>query len=460
MRPLILLVLGVASLAPAQPSIVVILADDLGWADVNANDPLGRTFYRTPAIDALASRGVRFSNAYSNAPNCAPSRAALLTGHAYPRQPIYTVGSGARGRAEHRRLEPPPNETTLPLEQVTIAELLRDAGYATGFVGKWHLGSPPDHGPTAQGFDVNIAGFERGHPASYVSPYDNPALEDGPDGEYLVDRLAREACAFIEQNADGPFFLLYAPYAVHTPLQAPNERIARYRTAPPDRGHHDPTYAAMIEALDDAVARVADTIDRLGIADRTVIVFASDNGGVGGYRAAGVEGARDITDQAPLRGGKGMLYEGGIRVPLIVVWPGLAPAGQTRDDPAILADLLPTFADALDLDAPAGLDGDSLVPVLRAEAAPTRTLVWHFPGYLEASGRAGTWRTTPGTAIRVGRYKLIEFYETGDVELYDLVADPGERRDLAASEPGIAADLHDRLEAWRLERDAPMPRPR
>ena len=447
-----LLILLVVSLAHAQPNMVIILADDLGWADVRCNDPLERAFYETPAIDALANLGVRFTNAYANGPNCAPSRAALLTGLIYPNQPIYTVGSGARGRAENRKLEPVDNETVLPLSHVTLAERLKQAGYATGFVGKWHQGAPPEHGPTAQGFDVNVGGCELGHPPSYFSAYEISALADGPEGEYLTDRLADEACNFIEAHADGPFFLLYAPYAVHTPLSAPAHRIDRTRM--PDRGHKNATYAAMIRSLDDAVARVIATLERHDRIKDTIIVFTSDNGGVGGYEAAGVEGARDITDQSPLRGGKGMLYEGGIRVPLIISWPGRGR--RVVDEPVTLADLVPTLCGAAGIDVP-DLDGVDITPLLDGESIQERTLVWHFPGYLEANVREGTWRTTPVTALRRGRYKLIEFYETGRVEVYDLVEDPGETRDLSQVE-GRASTMRSLMLAWRAEVSAPMAR--
>lgn len=453
----LLIVLVLATVARAQPNVVIILADDLGWADVTCNDPLGRTFYDTPAMNDLAARGARFTNAYSNGPNCAPSRAALLTGLAYPRQPVYTVGHMARGMPKFRALEHVENAKALPLECVTIAEVLKEAGYATGFVGKWHLGGLAVHSPTAHGFDVNVAGYSMGRPNTYFSPYENPSLEDGPDGEYLIDRLGREAESFIRDHADEPFFLLYASYAPHTPHQAPKDRIARAAERTPQGGHDDPTYSAMITSLDDAIARVVGTIDELGLTDDTIIIFASDNGGRGGYAEAGLVSGRGTTNQLPLRGGKGMLYEGGIRVPLFVVWPGRTTPGTVIDEPVILTDIMPTIVTMLNAQPHTSFDGRDLGPLLDGAPVPERDLFWHFPGYLEANSALGTWRQTPATAMRAGRYKLIETFETGEIELYDLLEDLNEANNLAESQPELVRELHDRMLQWRQRVDAPMP---
>jgi arylsulfatase A-like enzyme len=435
----------------------VIVADDLGWTDLGCQ---GSGYYETPHVDRLAREGVRFRAAYAW-PNCAPARATLLTGRYPARHGVWTVGSGARGSAEHRRLVPPPNRRTLPLEEVTLAEVLAARGYAAAHVGKWHLGAG-DHGPRAQGFDVNAGGNASGHPRSYASPWANPDLADGPPGEHLTDRLAAEAVRFVAAHADEPFFLHLAFYAVHAPIQPRADRLERARARPPTERHGNAAYAALVAGLDAGVGRVLDALDEHGLARRTLVVFLSDNGGVGGYAREGVRGA-ELTDNAPLRGGKGMLYEGGVRVPLLVRLPGTAPAGGVADAPVGCVDLLPTVLEALGVPPPADveLDGTSFLDVLRAPAARRERppLFWHFPGYLEGHADGRTWRATPAGAIRLGRWKLLERTETGAVELYDLARDPGERRDLAAQLPERARELRDRLEAWRRESAAPRARP-
>ena len=461
------LVVALAALTthvPAQddtrPNYVVILADDLGYADLGCQ---GSGFYATPAIDALAASGLRFTDGYANAPNCAPTRACLMSGQDTPRHGIYTVGSGARGKAANRRLEPAPNATTLAPDVVTLAECLAARGYATAHVGKWHLGEPGTAGPREQGFDVNVGGTHAGHPKSYFSPYDNAALPDGPEGEYLTDRLTDDALGFLEANRDGPFFLYFAHYAVHTPLQATDADRAAFADREPDGGHRNVTYAGMIRSLDRSVGRVLATLDDLGIADSTVVVFTSDNGGLGGYADLGT---RDVTDNRPLRGGKGMLYEGGIRVPWIVRWPGRTTPGTTSAAPIVTYDLFPTLLAAagapLDPEwTDPEVDGVDLASALEG-ATDARTLVWHFPGYLQANAARGTWRTEPAAAIRRGRFKLIEWFDAGPPEgwrheLYDLAADVGESRDLRAARPELAAELRAALATWRGTRHAPLP---
>lgn len=444
-----------------RPNIVLIVADDLGWTDVVANDPLGRSYYSTPNLDRLSAEGVRFPDAYAAAANCAPSRAALVTGLPYPAQPIYTVGSGARGRRENRALVPPPNVRDLPTEFTTLAERLQTSGYATWFLGKWHLGSPGEHGPLEQGYEVNVGGNRAGHPKSYFAPYRNPNLGDGPDGEHLTERLGREACALIEQHAgERPFFCHLAPYAVHTPLQAPEEARARFEEREPDRGHKNPKYAAMIEALDRAVGRVLAALDDCGIADETLVVFTSDNGGMGGYVAEGL-GGRDITSLAPLRGGKGMFYEGGIRVPFFVRWPGVTRPGTSfsrAELPISQLDLLPTLCSVagapLAADATHGID---LTPVLEGRVdALERELVWYFPGYLERGKTQ--FRTRPVVVRRAGPWKYLRFLEDGREELYDLSRDLGESRNLARDEPELTVAMREAVERWLDRHDAPRPR--
>ena len=439
-----------------QPNIILIVADDLGWSDIAC---FGSEIHRTPRLDELARRGVRFTNAYANAPNCAPSRACLMTGLYPPRHGVYTVGSSARGKAANRKLVPTPNRTDLGEECVTLAEVLQRAGYATATVGKWHLGEDP----ARHGFDVNVGGFAAGHPKSYFSPYQNPALPDGDDGEYLTDRLTDEAIGFIEQRRDGPFFLYLPYYTVHTPIQGRPEMVEEQRTRARQDSRIKPAYAAMVERLDFSVGRVLDALDRLELADTTTVIFLSDNGGHGLH-----------TDNAPLRGSKGMLYEGGIRVPLIVVGPGVSRIGEVEDTPVIGTDLFPTIAEMAGISGrmDLSLDGRSLAPLLDRNAAPAvhtarapswdkRPLFWHFPAYLEAYRPSdGHWRTTPAAAVRIGRYKLIEFFEDGRQELYDLSSDPGELQDLAASMPERVAQLSETMRAWREETDAPVPHER
>ena len=449
------------------PNIVFIVADDLGWTDLGS---YGSGFYETPNIDSLARDGTRFTNAYAN-PNCAPTRAALMTGRYSPRTGVYTVASGARGLEEFRRMIPVENVTDLPLAEVTFAELFQSAGYVTAHMGKWHLGTDA-FAPTGQGFDLNVGGNQTGGPmGGYFSPYRNPQLPDGPEGEHLTGRLAAEAVSFIESNRDRPF-LLYLPfYAVHSPIQARPELIAKYEGRKPVRGQHQPVYAAMVQSLDEAVGQVLEALDELGLRDRTAVFFYSDNGGVGGYSEAGVDVPPaasqgkmypwDTTTNRPLRGGKGMLYEGGVRVPLMVRYPPLIPAETLQSEPVGSADFFPTLLEVAGIKVPPHLeiDGTSFMDQLqgRESGSDRPPLYWHFPGYLPARIDVGSWRTTPAGAIREGDFKLIEFFETGEIELYNLAQDIGEQNNLAASRPEKTAELQGQLNSWREAVAAPMP---
>jgi arylsulfatase A-like enzyme len=470
---------------------------------------MGSSYYETPNIDRLARQGMVFDNAYAT-PNCAPTRATLMSGLYSPRHGIYTVGSPERGPAHLRKLMPPPNETALDRKFTTIAEMLKQAGYVCGHVGKWHLGEGELTGPEGRGFDLNAGGTHHGHPpAGYFSPYKISALEDGPDNEYLTDRLTVEALKFIEDcargaigggegaiggaegadsgtvgvdssaegaggaagagsgaiegkgiGADGvrPFFLYFAHYAVHKPLQAKPDIIAKYERKPAVDGQGNPVYAAMIESTDESVGRIVAKLDELGLADNTVILFISDNGGLGGYGAEGIR-SEDVTSQAPLRGGKGMFYEGGIRVPMLVRWPGVVEPGVLCDTPVSVVDFFPTIQAAAGIagsHAAQGLDGESLMPLLKQTGGLRRdALFWHHPGYLE--GGKGTWRMTPGAAIRQGEWKLIETFETGQLELYHLPTDIGEQHNLADERPEVASELHRIMLDWRRDVQAPMP---
>lgn len=431
---------------PPRPNVVLILIDDLGWTDLGCQ---GSTFYETPRIDELCAQGMRFTAAYSNGPNCAPSRASLLTGRYPPRHGITQVGKRPRGRAEHRKLIEHPSRTALRPEEVLISEVLQRAGYRTGAFGKWHVGRGASRA-AEQGFDVDATFGNVGHRA----PWRRPAgpLGRGAPGEYLTDRLTDLAVEFVEANRERPFFLYLAHHAVHTPIQGRPEKVARYArkaSSPGSHGHAE--YAAMIESVDESVGRILDALERNGLAERTLVVFTSDNGGHERY-----------TTNRPLRGGKGMLYEGGIRVPLIVRWPGRVPRGSVCDVPVLLMDLFPTFAAAagVRLDPELEVDGEDLTPLWTGAGEWRRDAVfWHFPHYLEGYVPAhGRWRTTPAGAVRMGRYKLIEFFETGRVELYDLESDLGERHDLAAEMPERARELRERLARWREHVGARLPK--
>jgi len=447
-----------AALAPAgaraakkrPPNIVFLFIDDMGWRDVGF---MGSRYYETPNIDKLAGGSMVFTNAYSNAPNCAPARACLLSGWYGPRHGVYTVGTSSRGQSRLRKLIPIQNTEVLDPAIVTIAEAIKPVGYVSASIGKWHLGDDPQAGPKAQGFDVNVAGFRAGSPPKgYFVPYKNPELPDGPPGEYLTDRLTDEALKFVEANKDRPFFLYLPHYAVHVPLQAKAELIAKYKNKPGSNGQSNPTYAAMIESTDQGVGRIMARLDELNLTENTIVFFFSDNGGVKG-----------ITSNEPLRGGKGMLYEGGIREPMLVRWPGVVKPGTTCDTPIIGVDFYPTILEMTGAQRPAGklLDGESIVPLLKgARALKRKTLFWHFPAYLEGKAEGARdphFRTRPGGAVRAGDWKLIEYFEDGALELYNLKDDIGEQKNLAEALPDKTAELHKLMLTWRKALNAPVP---
>ncbi len=435
-----------------RPNIIFILADDLGYTDLAC---CGSRYYETPNIDRLAAQGMRFTSGYTCAPNCAPTRAALMSGQYMPRTGIYTVGSIERFNWRSRPLRPVDNVQKLALEKVTIAEALKKAGYATGMFGKWHLGSDRQHHPLRQGFDEAVVSAGR-HFKFRTDP-----KADYPPGTYLADFLTGKAIDFIRRHQDAPFFLYLPHFAVHTPLQAKKALIAKFKPKPPAGGHHNPTYAAMIASVDESVGRILAVLEELKLSTNTLVIFSSDNGGVGGYEREGIHGGV-ITDNAPLKGGKGMLYEGGIRVPYIFRWSGKIVPRAVCDQPINSVDLYPTLLDLAGAKPPPGhaLDGESYLSLLihgGKTDKPRGPLFWHFPGYLGARG--GTWRTMPVGVIRSGDFKLMEFFEDSRLELYNLHEDIGEKNDLAASQPERVKELHARLLAWRKELSAPMPTP-
>lgn len=451
--------------APRPPNVVFILADDLGQRDLGV---YGSTFHETPHLDRLAARGVRFTSAYAAANVCSPTRASLLTGR-YPARLGITDWLPGRTAQPNERLLRPDLALHLGSDDRTFAEIFRAAGYRTAFVGKWHLGDTPDHFPESHGFDLNIGGSGKGHPPSYFSPHRLPNFPDGPFGEHLDERLTREAIAFMRSATATaqPFLLYLSHYAVHTPLQAKPEVIAKYAaklaalppagpdfaTGAPDgrvriRQNH-PTYAAMVESLDQSVGAIVAALEELGISENTVVVFTSDNGGL-----STAEGSP--TSNLPLRAGKGWAYEGGVREPLLIAWPGRIPAGAVTDAVVTSPDFFPTLLELTGQppQPAAHLDGKSFAPVLfdPATAPPARAIYWHYPHYSNQRGR-------PHSAIRHAHWKLIEWLEDGRVELFDLAADLGETRDLAAAQPERTARLLADLHAWRQQVGARLPTP-
>ncbi len=445
-----LLVAGPAAAAP--PNVVLIVADDLGGRDLGC---YGSTFHRTPHIDKLAKDGARFTDFYASCPVCSPTRVAILTGK-HPARVGVTDWLPGRADRSDQRLRRPPLPLNLPLEEVTVAEALKAAGYATGHVGKWHLGGD-GFGPREQGFDVNVAGDHTGTPLSYFAPYRNkmrtmPGLEAAPDGEYLTDRLGAEAAKFIAAHKDRPFFLYLPHFAVHTPMRAKADVVAKYKANPAAVGkQNNPIYAAMMESLDDAVGRVLAALDEHKLSDNTIVLFTSDNGGL-----ATVEGQNTpATINSPLREGKGWLYDGGVRVPLVVRWPGVVKPGTVSEAVASSTDLFPTLVEACTGAAPAArpdADGASLVSLLKGGKREDRLLFWHYPHYANQGGN-------PGGAVRDGDYKLIEFYEDGRRELFNVRKNPGETQNLAADKPDVVAALAAKLDAWRKDVGAKMPTP-
>ena len=430
-----------------QPNIVFLYADDLGYTDLSCQ---GSNFYETPHIDRLAREGMTFTQAYAGAANCAPSRACLMTGFYSPRHGIYTVGSSERGKAKHRKLIPVENKTILAARFETMAEALKGAGYRTCVAGKWHLSEDP----TKDGFDANFGGTTWGQPQSYFSPYKNPYLKDGPEGEHLPDRLGREVAGWIKENQKEPFFVYFPFYSVHTPIQAPAELTAKYAQKKADGSHDNPKYAAMIESMDAAVGRILETLDELDLAKETMVIFTSDNGPHGA-----------ISRAEPLRGSKGMFYEGGIREPFLVRYPGRVAAGSKNETPIAQIDLYPTFLELVGVEVPKSLDGVSLLPAFKGKTLPERSLFWHFPAYLQSykpdpDSASKFFRTTPCGVIRRGDWKLIRYFEDDVVELYNLQEDLSERKNLVEAEPGKAKALLKELEAWQVATDAPIPNKR
>lgn len=440
-----------AARAETRPNLLLIYADDLGWKDVGYQ---GTDFHETPNIDRLARQGMVFTQGYAGAGNCAPSRAVLLAGQYTPRHAVYAVNSTQRGPQPLMRMIPVPNRSGLPAATVTLADALGSAGYATGIFGKWHLGGADGAPPRAQGFD-----------AVFDSRAPNPnARRNEPEDPKGVYSLTRAAISFIEKNRSRPFFAFVSYHAIHTALEARPSSLAKFKAKKAGRQHHDPLYAACLYDLDDGVGLLLGKLEQLGIAQNTVVVFTSDNG------------ATQRSSQEPLRGSKGGYYDGGIRVPFVVRWPGVAKAGSRSTVPVHQADLYPTFLAAAGADVPSGhaLDGESLIPLLRGRGELRRSAIfWHFPGYLDTPvirPRDPVFRTRPVSVIRKGDWKLHLYHEEWQldggrekiatnraVELYDIASDVGERRDLARAKPRKRDELLADLLAWIERIGAPLP---
>lgn len=436
------------------PNVVFILADDLGWTDAGF---AGSRFYETPQLDALASAGLRFTAFYTS-PTGVPTRAALLTGQYGARTGVFGESEAEGTDAPTRRLTPPAVRTALPAGLATIPSLLQAAGYATGFLGTWPLGMAADQHPRARGFAETIV------VTGTHFKFETDPPQEIPGGTYLADFLTDQAAAFVERHQNKPFLLFISHFSVQPPMESKPGVIDRFARKPPAGGHRDAAYAAMIASLDDSVGRLVARLDALQLGRETVVIFTSDNGGAGGYVEAEAGGRRSgVTDNAPLRGGKGMLYEGGLRVPFLVRWMGTIPPGSRTTQPCIDVDLLPTVCDVAGVRLPEGqaVDGQSLVPLFKNPAAflGRDAIFWHFPGYRDGTGRGGM-RVTPMGAIRAGNFKLLEFFEDGRLELYNLAEDLGEKDNLVRSLPAKAEELAAKLAAWRRALGAPMPAPK
>jgi len=455
---------GALRAAPRRkPNFVFFLVDDLGWRDLGC---YGSTFHDTPNLDRLAASGMRFTDAYAACPVCSPTRASIMTGKFPARLGITDWIPGQRPK--NRKLLAPPIHNQLALEEVTIAEVLKEAGYRTFFAGKWHLGGQGFF-PEQQGFDINKGGHHAGSPpGGYYTPYKNPKLEDGPAGEYLTDRLAAESVRFLQTHGKEPFLLYLSFYTVHTPIQACKRHVEAYQkkadALPPLKGpeqtrerngwtkmrQDNPAYASMVRAMDENVGRVLAAIDRLGLAEETVVIFMSDNGGLSTLGRRGYP-----TSNLPLRAGKGWCYEGGIREPMIIRAPGVTRPGGTCSVPVTSTDFYPTMLELAGLPPrpEQHVDGLSLVPLLAGgKTLPRDAIFWHYPHY-----HGSTW--APGAAVRAGDWKLVEFYEEETAELYNLAGDIGERRNLAQQMPQKRDELLGLLHAWQKRVGAKMPRP-
>lgn len=434
---------------PDPPNIILINVDDLGWKDLGF---MGSNYYETPNLDRLAKEGMVFYQAYAAAANCAPSRACMMSGMNTPKHGVYTVDDSERGNAKTRRIIPTPNRKFLPDSIYTLGKMLEDSGYVNGTFGKWHI----NQDPLQQGFHVNVGGSFHGNPGKggYFSPYNIHFIEDGPDGEYLTDRLTLEAIEFLQKNHQKQFFLYLPFYSVHTPITGKDTLIKRFENKKGVDGQDNAEYAAMIASVDENVGKLLEVLEQLNLTENTLLIFTSDNGGI-----------RDISYQNPLRAGKGSYYEGGIRIPLVIRWPGHIPPGSDSFYPVTHMDFYPTIQKIINpsVKMESYLDGMDISPLFNEKEPEERALFWHFPIYLQAynpkedGGKDPLFRTRPGSVIRKGDWKLHHYFERNEYELYNLEDDPGENHNLAKIETGVRNELIRELELWRKNVKAPVP---
>ena len=462
LRALLLLCLSICSLraAAGRPiNFVIVLVDDLGWSELGVQ---GADLHQTPNIDRFASTALRFTDAYAAAPVCTPTRASIMTGKCPARLNMTIWREAAQEPQRGRKLIPPRVRDALPHEEVTIAEVLHDAGYLTAHIGKWHLGTAGFY-PETQGFDINIGGTLWGAPQSFFFPYSGdryfrepryvPGLHNGKPGDYLTDALTSEALKVIDRDGSAPFFLNLCYHTVHTPIEGKPELVKKYDALRTHEMHHQNTeLAAMVQSLDENVGRILAKLDERGLSENTVIIFTSDNGGFVNEFAG-----KTVTNNHPLRSGKGSLYEGGVRVPLIIRWPGVTTPGATTDEPVSTIDFYPTMLEIANLpgnsEHNANVDGISLTPLLRNPESTLgrEALYFHYPHYYQT--------TSPVGAIRAGSWKLLEYYEDGHTELYNLTSDLSESHNLSESNPTKTTELRTKLTTWRTSVKAAAPTP-
>lgn len=439
------------ALAAGRPNVVFFLVDDLGWTDLTS---FGSDFYQTPNVDKLAKQGVKFTNAYSACTVCSPTRAALMSGK-YPAR-INCTDWIEGWNYPKAKLKVPDWTMYMDTTEYTMAEAFRDAGYVTGHFGKWHLGEDSIYWPENHGFDVNKGGWTSGGPNlnkkkgynGYFPPFGNPRLEDLPSDEYLTERLADEACTFIDDNKDQPFFLNFWFYNVHTALRAKQEKIDKYTLlVDSTKNHQNPIYAAMVEHMDDAIGQVLTKLEQLNLLNNTIIIFTSDNGGL--QRKNEV-----VTSNYPLREGKGHVYEGSVRVPAIIIDPRGNNMGTVSDVPIISMDFYPTLVDLAGIDVPKSIsknwDGVSIAKILRGKSLNRESIFWHYPHYHVEGAQ-------PYSSIRKGDYKLIRFLEDDRYELYNVKEDISEQFDIALANPTKLSELKKDLKKWYEDVDAQMP---
>ena len=431
-----------------KPNIVLIVADDLGWSDLSY---MGSEYYETPNIDKLSKSGMTFYNGYASSANCAPSRATMLSGKYHTEHGIYTVRNSDRGSRKTRKIIPIETKTTLDLDFFVIPEMLKEMGYINGHFGKWHLGDVGFH-PEQSGFDVNIGGNKHGGPGGYFAPYPNPELENEPKGEYLTDRIGDEVVKFIDINKENNFFAYVPFFSVHTPIQSKPDYQKKYSNKDSNEYHNRADYAGMIQSLDENIGKILDKIDALNLSENTLIIFTSDNGGI-----------RAISNQYPLRAGKGSYYEGGIKVPMIFSWKGKIEAKTESYERVSNLDFYPTIKKLVGYNESIDLDGEDLTPIFKGEKLKKRELYFHFPVYLEPyrvqldSGTDPLFRTRPGTVIIKDNWKLHHYYEDNKFELYDLEKDVSESENLSEINKEKKNELLIDLNNWRKTNNAPIP---